>query len=108
MTGLVGFLQKYIDRDVYDVHVPLFRKALVDAHVVAGLSVQDSCNFMAINLGVVNPARHAGTKKGRFLQRVLSITSKVIWIIERHLFRFPTNGFTSPYILVLANCRSRV
>lgn len=102
MAGILGLLQKHIDRTVYDVHVPLSRKILIAAHEAAALEVRDSCNFMSINLNVVNSTQHAGTAYGRLLRRVLSVSSKLIWIFERHVLRLPANAFTSPYILVLA------
>jgi SAM-dependent methyltransferase len=39
LAGLLGSAQKRLDRDVYDVHVPLTREAVIEAHDQAGTRV---------------------------------------------------------------------
>src|SRR5215831_112159 len=39
MNGMTGWLQKVLEREVYDVHVPLDVEMLVNAHETAGLRV---------------------------------------------------------------------
>lgn len=102
MSGLVGLLQKYVDRDIYDIHMPLSRSMLVNAHKTAGLSVEESRYFMGLHLGVVNSGRHAGQPVDKILRRALSVPSKLVWMAEKSGVHMPANGFTSPYIFALA------
>lgn len=102
MSGLVGFLQKYVDRDVYDIHVPLSLKALSEAHQVAGLKIEEARYFMGLNLSVVNSGRHAGKPIDRILRRALSAPGKLSWAVERSGIHLPANRLTSPYIFSLA------
>lgn len=102
MAGLVGTLQKYVDRDIYDIHVPLSRDMLIEAHSKAGLNVEESHYFMGLNLGVVNSGRYAGQPVDKILRRALSIPGKLLWMIEKSGLRFPANRITSPYIFALA------
>ncbi len=102
MSGLVGALQKYVDRDIYDIHVPLSRKMLAEAHRKAELEIEDAHYFMGLHLGVVNSGRHAGRPVDKILRRALSIPSKLLWMIEKTGIHMPANQLTSPYIFVLA------
>src|SRR5271170_6459911 len=54
MNGLVGKLQKWLEREVYDVHIPLDAEALRRAHETAGLKVMRCEYFCFLNLGVIN------------------------------------------------------
>jgi len=54
MSGVIGLVQKWVDRKVFDVHVPITREELSEAHAGADLRV-DSCDyFMGTNFGVCN------------------------------------------------------
>jgi 2-polyprenyl-3-methyl-5-hydroxy-6-metoxy-1,4-benzoquinol methylase len=41
IAGIIGHIQKPVDRAVYDIHVPLTREALIRAHEKAGMSIDD-------------------------------------------------------------------
>jgi 2-polyprenyl-3-methyl-5-hydroxy-6-metoxy-1,4-benzoquinol methylase len=105
MAGFVGFLQKCIDKDIYDIHVPLTRDGLARAHQQAGLEVEDARYFMGLNLDIINSGRHAGKAVDKILRRALSVPSKCMWIVERSGVRMPANGFTSPCILTIARTK---
>ncbi len=102
MTGLVGSLQKIIDRNVYDIHVPLSCKMLMAAHVNAGLNIEEARYFMGLHLGVVNSGRYAGQPVDKFLRRALSVPGKLLWTVEKSGIHLPANKVTSPYIFTLA------
>ena len=102
MSGLVGTLQKYVDRDIYDIHVPLSCAMLAAAHQTSNLKIEEAQYFMGLHLGVVNSGRHAGRPVDKILRRALSIPGKLLWIAEKTGVRLPANKLTSPYIFVLA------
>jgi hypothetical protein len=102
MAGLVGGMQKIADRAVYDVHVPLDAPALRRAHETAGLSIVRAGYFMFVNNNVVTTHRIKSRFWHQAFRRLLSLTTKPFWILERIGVKFPPNRLTSPYIIVVA------
>ena len=103
MSGVVGFIQKYVDRAIYDIHMPLTKEDLILAHHSSGLTLENCDYFLSNNLGVVNSGEFSSHPLNKYLRRVLSASSKVTWVLERYGLRIPNNRFTSPYIISLAN-----
>lgn len=99
MNGAVGVLQRWLAREVYDVHVPLDSRALSRAHEAAGLEVLNCGYFCFLNFGVLNLERIRRSLLGLWLSRSLIAVSAVSWIAERAGIRFPPNELTSPYIV---------
>lgn len=108
MSGLVGILQKYIDRNIYDVHVPLDLKDLQTAHTKAGLEIVDSGYFVSFNLYTVNISRHQQKIWHPLLRAAAGIPTRMIWWLETKGIKIPANRFTSPYIFVLAQKKAPV
>lgn len=106
MAGLVGTLQKMVDRNVYDIHVPLSCRNLMDAHTSADLFIEEARYFMGLHLGVVNSGHYTGQPIDRFLRRALSIPGKILWMAEKSGLHLPANRVTSPYIFTLAKVQS--
>ncbi|MCK9991313.1 MAG: hypothetical protein RugAbin2_02327 [Rugosibacter sp.] len=107
MVGWVGQVQKYLNRQVFDIHVPIGLEAIQTAHQRAGLTPQQSHYLCSINFGVLNldgatdntPIRV--TKK--FTTKALIALSALVWWIEDHSpLRLPPNRLTSPYIACIA------
>jgi len=102
MPGIVGWIQKYVDRAVYDVHMPLTQKKLIEAHEQSHLILKECEYFMSINLSTVNSGAFSKHPYNKYLRHALSVPSKIFWIFERLGLRIPKNRFTSPYIVSLA------
>jgi SAM-dependent methyltransferase len=102
MNGLVGRLQKWLGREVYDVHVPLDAKALRRAHELAGLKVLRCEYFCFLNFGVLNLKRIRQSFLGLWLSRSLNAISAATWILERVGVRLPANRMTSPYVICVS------
>ena len=102
IPSIIGLIQKYIDREVYDIHVPLTKKKLSGAHQKTSLELERCEYFMSINLSVVNSGSFSSHKYNKYLRHMLSVPSKVCWILERCGIRIPKNRFTSPYIIAVA------
>jgi 2-polyprenyl-3-methyl-5-hydroxy-6-metoxy-1,4-benzoquinol methylase len=51
---LIGFLQKHVDRAIFDKHVPLSLQELIRAHEVAGLKELLSTYLCFFNFGVLD------------------------------------------------------
>lgn len=103
MRGAVGWLQRWADRGVYDIHVPLDAAAFADAHRGARLKVL-SCDYvMPFNLTVVAIKDGRSPASAATLRRLFAWASKGMWILERSGIRLlPPNGVTSPYIVCTA------
>lgn len=109
MCGLTGALQKFINRSVYDVHVPLTPAALQQAHEDAGCVVLDCGYFMSTNFGLVNMGQSITGLQWwgkRILLAVLARVSMSVWFLERLVGPVPCSRMLSPYIHCLARKRS--
>lgn len=102
IPSINGFIQKFVDKDVYDVHVPLTKKKMVEAHQLASLDLEYGDYFMSMNLSVVNSGSFALHKFNPILRHILSGTSKISWILEKYGLKIPKNHLTSPYIMTVA------
>ena len=54
LAGGMGRIVRWIDRAVYDLHVPLTREALVAAHAIHGLKITEAAFLSFAQLGMVN------------------------------------------------------
>ncbi len=107
MASITGWLQKVIDRRVYEIHLALDRKSLEENHRRAGLEVI-SCNYFLLgNLGVLNVE---GLKDREYLHavaiRLRSWLSKIAWLLETAVPTLKPNRWTSPYVACHARKRS--
>lgn len=106
MNGVTGWLQRFINREVYDVHVPLTLAQLNAAHRASGLRVLDCRYFLSNNFGVSNlgalPRDHFEWKSKRFLLTWLTRASKAIWWLEQITGEWPKSRMFSPYINCVA------
>ncbi len=100
--SLIGWLQRVLDRRVYDVHIPLDRRRLLQATRDAGLHVSSCAYFMAWNWSVINISDWRGPTRLRLAGRVQSGASKALWWLERRGLAMPPNRLTSPYIVAVA------
>lgn len=102
MNGLVGWLQKCLAKEVYDVHVPLDAKALRREHELGGLTILKCEYFCFLNFGVLNLNRIRRSILGLGLSRALNAISAATWALERIGLRLPVNRITSPYIVCVS------
>jgi 2-polyprenyl-3-methyl-5-hydroxy-6-metoxy-1,4-benzoquinol methylase len=103
LTGVLGGIQKLLDRDLYDVHVPLSCESLASAHREAGLEIESCLYFLPISLEVLNPESWPRRLPYWFTIRSLGAVSRAVWFADDHLVRLPPNRWTSPYV----NCVAR-
>jgi 2-polyprenyl-3-methyl-5-hydroxy-6-metoxy-1,4-benzoquinol methylase len=106
LTGMVGMLQKWVDKNIYAMHVPLTRVQLRQANERAGLQVETHEYFVSISLGSVNSGRFTQHSLNRYMRRMFSWTSKSLWLLERYGIKIPANRITSPYVMSLARTSS--
>lgn len=110
MTGLIGSLQKIVNRDIYDIHVPMNREQLRAAHETNQLEVF-SCDyflsneFWTVNPGQLNPASFRSVFGHRTV-RCLGTVSRAIWALEEAGLKLPASRIFSPYIVCIAKRRA--
>lgn len=102
MHGLVGALQRVVDPVVYRVHVPLSPAELADAHRACGLTVLDARHVMTANFSVVNFSGSGSRVPPSVGLRLASWMSKSVWSLQRMGLPETPNGWTSPYVAVVA------
>jgi 2-polyprenyl-3-methyl-5-hydroxy-6-metoxy-1,4-benzoquinol methylase len=102
MRGTIGFVQKILNRRIYDIHVPLTPSQVKSAHEAAGLSVIEAGYFLSSNFGVVNlgdPNRKdPGWWAKKIALAILVRISMAVWWVERKFGKFPASQAFSPYV----------
>ncbi len=100
MAGLMGRLQKMVNRPVYDLHIPMNLNELKDFHAQAGFTEIFSSYIGSVGTEVVNYPADGGLKI-KLLRRFLKRLSKGAWSVFR-LFNYHPESLTfSPYIIFI-------
>ena len=102
MSGMMGWLQRRLDRSAYDVHVALDREALAFHHSRAGLAVDRCEYFLPIYLGVLNVDSWPKSLPYRSAFRLGSWISRFLRAVIDRLAVIRPNRWTSPYITCVA------
>lgn len=113
MVGWVGQVQKYLNRQVFDIHVPIGLEAIQTAHQRAGLKPQQTNYLCSVNFGVINLGSATNSTPIRFIKKItansLIALSALVWWIEDHSpLHLPPNKMTSPYIACVATKVTKV
>lgn len=103
MTGIVGLGQRWLDRRVYDKHVPLDREALQAAHEQCGLSILRSEYLLSGNFAVINHPNLKPKIINRLVCGLLVAATGGVWALERLGFTIPATAFLSPYIVCVGS-----
>jgi 2-polyprenyl-3-methyl-5-hydroxy-6-metoxy-1,4-benzoquinol methylase len=106
VTGLIGAIQKAVNRPVYDIHQQIVAPALATAHEQAGCRVMNCEYFLSTNFGVCNLNGVAlntipGFSK-RVLLAILTRLSMLAWWWEGRTRPLRAGRLFSPYISCLA------
>lgn len=108
VTGIVGLLQKKLNKQVYDKHVPLDVHMLGRAHVLSGFKDLRCDYFLSNHLGMINlnglNPQERSTRIKALLVLNLIRASKAVWKIEEIVGNFPTSKLLSPFII----CSGRI
>lgn len=106
MQGMTGLAQKLLNRDIYDIHVPLSPLDVRIAHEAAGLHVLESEYFLSSNFGVVNLGEMNRKSLGWWTKKIalalLTRVSMATWLIERKFGKFRASQVFSPYVNCIA------
>lgn len=111
MHGMTGFVQRILDKKVYDIHVPLTAEVVREAHEEAGLSIVSCDYFLSTHFGVINLNSIRVYSFEWWIKKVtLAVLARIsmgIWWLERLLGPLPTSRVFSPYVNCLATKPNR-
>lgn len=102
LSGLIGKLQRRLDRDVYDKHVPLTREDLRLAHEKCGLSILRSEYMTPANFAIVNHPGLTPPILSRLVRGALVALTGAAWAVDRFVVGIPLNRFLSSYVVCVA------
>ena len=103
-TGLLGWLQKIINRPIYDIHNIIDKDDLVKAHRDNGFEIVFQDYVVAFGLHVNldekdGPVKNLKLKK--LVVKILSLISSIEWMFELCFFRLPSSKLFSPGVIVI-------
>ncbi|CAN5783385.1 hypothetical protein BH24ACI5_BH24ACI5_03140 [soil metagenome] len=105
MVGLNGWLQRLINRPIYDIHVPLDLKDLVAHHRTAGLDVVDARYLLFTDFDVLNlenlPRGLARGIKDRLLYALRLLTG-CLWWLDRRIGPLRPGRVTGGFVVAAA------
>ena len=105
LAGATGFLQKIMNRPVYDIHVPMDKKYLDKEIADAGLQLIDSTYFLSVSFAVTLEGKEGKIPyylpKKLFLKSIRYF-SKLIWMMERVFGSLPKGKWLSGGIITAA------
>jgi len=100
-AGLYGWLYRFINPAIYEIHVPLTRKQLIAAHVGAGMDII-RCRFLLGFPGVMDVEGRSHAANASAKRRIAARVGRMIWRMEEAGLSIPPNQITSPYIVCYA------
>lgn len=102
MAGVLGVLTKWLNRDVYNIHVPHDLASFEEGHREAGLKVIDSGYLCSHNFGVLSSCASHRLSFNWWVSRLLGRLSQAAWLFESAVSPFPVTKTFSPYIYVVS------
>jgi len=105
LAGVTGFLQKVMNRPVYDIHVPMDKPYLDRAIENAGLDLVSSKYFVSVSFAVTLEPKSGKLPyllpKKLFLKTIRYL-SKVLWMAEDFIGSLPEGKLLSAGIITAA------
>lgn len=102
MVGLIGLIEKFMNRHVFEMHLLLDRDSLRGAHEISGLEVLDCNYFIFTNFSVCNLNGITSSSIEWHLKKIFLVIlvrfSMIIWLVEDRVGSFKPNKVTSAYI----------
>ncbi|NWG02548.1 MAG: class I SAM-dependent methyltransferase [Syntrophaceae bacterium] len=96
-TGLLGSIQKLMNRNVFNMHAPLSLGEIAEAHRKNMLELIFCDYFLAVNFGVVNFENMKDGIAYKWILQSFCWLNRIIWFIEE-LIPIKPNRWFSPYI----------
>ncbi len=102
LAGILGPMIRWMNTDVYDIHVVHDLSSFVHGHRAAGLDVVESGYLCSSNFGVLSSCVRKGDGFKWFVYKQLSRLSKAVWFFEYYVKELPATRPLAPYIYVVS------
>ena len=102
MAGLNGYLTKFWNKQIYNLHIPHDLDSFVNGHKKVGLEILLASYIGSTNFGVLSSCFQEKEGFKFWLYKQLTRISKLVWFIEYHTSQLPATKFFSPYILIVS------
>lgn len=105
LAGLNGAFQRWLNRPIYDIHVPLDAADLARHHRAAGLEVLDSNYLVPTDFGILNLENHPPGAVYWFKDLslyALRLLSGCIWWLDRRIGPLKPGRLTSGFVIAAA------
>lgn len=104
-VGLTGWLQKLINRPVYDIHNIIDKNDLEVAHRENDFEIFFSEYVVSVGLHMNLDVKDKPIKNLKFkkiIAKGLSVITSVVWLFEKYIFKLPSSSFFSPAVILIA------
>ena len=105
MSGPIGWLQRWANKPVYDIHVPLTAEDLATHHERAGLRIAFADYVVPTDFGVVDmagiPPGPMNVIKNKIMYALRLLTG-VVWWLDKRIGPFRPGRMTGGFVLVCA------
>lgn len=106
MNGIVGLMQKYLNRKVYDIHIPYKKDEIKVAHEVNGYKTLFCDYFGTYVGGVVNID---DIKYSNIISRIISIPGRPLYYLNKLVYKVLNKRldsvYNSPYIIYIGRLK---
>ena len=106
MRGLVGWMQRKINPEIYRLHVPIDREQLRAAFVAVSAQIVSCGYFMPCNFWVVNPGQRRRGVRQRFwsfIHALGKLATVILWQTERMFgIHLPAIRWIAPYVVCIS------
>ena len=98
MYGIVGQLQKQLNRPIFDMHNRIDASDLTSFHLEAGLTPMSSTYLVSLSLAVVNPGEKP-SKPVIYAMQCGRLITALSWLLDRSVRNcLPRTKLFSPYV----------
>jgi SAM-dependent methyltransferase len=108
MSGVIGWVQRWANKPVYDIHVPLTAPQLAARHAAAGLEVVASSYVVPADFGIVDPEGIPPGVSRSIKKRILyalRLLAGVIWWVDKRVGVWRPGWLTAGFVIVCAEKR---
>ncbi|MBS1765571.1 MAG: class I SAM-dependent methyltransferase [Bacteroidetes bacterium] len=109
-TGLLGWLQKVINKPIYDIHNIIDKNDLESAHLKNGFEIIFSRYVVSFGLHVNLDEKEKPVKNLKFKKIIvkgLSLITSVVWMFESMFFNLPVSKLFSPAVIIIAKGKDK-
>jgi 2-polyprenyl-3-methyl-5-hydroxy-6-metoxy-1,4-benzoquinol methylase len=101
LIGLLGLIQKLVNRNAFNIHVPLSPPKIFEVHRKNGFELISCDYFLSANFGVLNYENLRRNFIYTWVLQSFCWLNRIVWFVER-IISIKPNRWSSPYINCVA------